>query len=84
MLAPLARNKAENNTPVDEISHLPRITTRNLLCGRPILITTRDVDFLRVSGFGQQESRKRARKEICVTSGASIVIKNVLPFLVLK
>ncbi len=29
-------------------------------------------------------SRKRARKEICVTSGASIVIKNVMPFLVLK
>lgn len=29
-------------------------------------------------------SRKRARKQICVTSGASIVIKNVLPFLVLK
>ena len=29
-------------------------------------------------------SRKRARKEICVTSGASIVIKNVLPFLALK
>ena len=29
-------------------------------------------------------SRKRARKEICVTCGASIVIKNVLPFLVLK
>ncbi len=29
-------------------------------------------------------SRKRARQEICVTSGASIVIKNVLPFLVLK
>ena len=28
--------------------------------------------------------RKRARKEICVTSGASIVIKNVLPFLELK
>ena len=27
--------------------------------------------------------RKRARKEICVTSGASIVIKNVLPFLLL-
>ena len=26
-------------------------------------------------------SRKRARKEICVTSGASIVIKNVLPYL---
>ena len=26
-------------------------------------------------------SRKRARKEICVTSGADIVIKNVLPFL---
>ena len=26
-------------------------------------------------------SKKRARKEICVTSGASIVIKNVLPFL---
>eukprot|EP00986_Skeletonema_menzelii_P017796 scaffold22110_cov46-Skeletonema_menzelii.AAC.1 len=25
--------------------------------------------------------RKRARKEICVTSGANIVIKNVLPFL---
>ena len=29
-------------------------------------------------------SRKRARKEIRVTSGASIVIKNVLPFLALK
>ena len=28
--------------------------------------------------------RKRARKEICVTSGASIVIKNVLPFLQLE
>jgi len=28
--------------------------------------------------------RKRARKEICVTSGACIVIMNVLPFLVLK
>ena len=26
---------------------------------------------------------KRARKEICVTSGASIVIKNALPFLTL-
>ena len=26
---------------------------------------------------------KKARKEICVTSGASIVIKNVLPFLTL-
>ena len=25
--------------------------------------------------------RKRARKERCITSGASIVIKNVLPFL---
>ena len=29
-------------------------------------------------------SRKRARKEICVTSGADIVIKNVLPFLQLS
>ena len=28
--------------------------------------------------------RKRARKEISVTSGADVVIKNVLPFLVLK
>jgi len=27
--------------------------------------------------------RKRARKEICITSGANIVIKNVLPFLTL-
>jgi hypothetical protein len=27
---------------------------------------------------------KRARKEICVTSGASIVLKNVLPFLQLE
>ena len=31
-----------------------------------------------------RESRKRARREICVTSGASIVIKNVLPFLQLS
>jgi hypothetical protein len=30
-----------------------------------------------------RRQRKRARKEICVTSGASIVIKNVLPFLTL-
>ena len=29
-------------------------------------------------------SVKRARREICITSGASIVIKNVLPFLQLK
>ena len=28
--------------------------------------------------------RKRARKEICITSGASIVIKNVLPFLQIR
>ena len=28
--------------------------------------------------------RKRARKEICVTSGSNIVIKNVLPFLELE
>eukprot|EP00984_Skeletonema_dohrnii_P029963 scaffold20981_cov75-Skeletonema_dohrnii-CCMP3373.AAC.1 len=28
--------------------------------------------------------RKRGRKEICVTSGASVVIKNVLPFLQLE
>ncbi len=28
--------------------------------------------------------RKRARKEVCITSGASIVIKNVLPFLQLE
>ena len=28
--------------------------------------------------------RKRARKEICITSGSSIVIKNVLPFLQLE
>ena len=40
------------------------------------------------NGGGEREgvrttrgSRKRARKEISVTSGASIVIKNVLPFL---
>ena len=29
-------------------------------------------------------SVKRARRELCITSGASIVIKNVLPFLELK
>ena len=29
-------------------------------------------------------SVKRARRELCVTSGASIVIKNVLPFLELN
>jgi hypothetical protein len=28
--------------------------------------------------------RKRARKDRCITSGASIVIKNVLPFLKLE
>mmetsp|Transcript_2100 Transcript_2100/g.3224 ORF Transcript_2100/g.3224 Transcript_2100/m.3224 type:complete len:106 (+) Transcript_2100:1-318(+) len=28
--------------------------------------------------------RKRARKESCITSGSSIVIKNVLPFLQLE
>ena len=31
-----------------------------------------------------KESRKRARKEISVTSGADVVIKNVLPFLKLE
>ncbi len=31
-----------------------------------------------------RENQKRARMESCVTSGASIVIKNVLPFLDLK
>ena len=35
-------------------------------------------------GRTTRESRKRARVESCVTSGASIVIKNVLPFLQLK
>ena len=42
----------------------------------------RQVDHERVSTT--RESRKRARKEICVTSGADVVIKNVLPFLKLK
>ena len=32
-------------------------------------------------GHRTRGQRKRAKKEICVTSGASIVIKNVLPFL---
>ena len=32
----------------------------------------------------ETRSRKRARKEISVTSGADVVIKNVLPFLALK
>ena len=38
----------------------------------------------RVGGIRTRGSRKRARKEISVTSGAGIVIKNVLPFLQLE
>ena len=35
-------------------------------------------------GVRTRGNRKRARKEICVTSGADVVIKNVLPFLKLE
>ena len=38
----------------------------------------------REGGRTTRGSRKRARKEISVTSGAGIVIKNVLPFLQLE
>jgi predicted NAD-dependent protein-ADP-ribosyltransferase YbiA (DUF1768 family) len=31
-----------------------------------------------------RRQRKRARKDRCITSGASVVIKNVLPFLKLE
>ena len=31
-----------------------------------------------------REQRKRTRNDRCITSGASIVIKNVLPFLTLE
>lgn len=40
-------------------------------------------EFANCSGL-RPDIRKRARKEICVTSGASIVIKNVFPFMELK
>ena len=36
---------------------------------------------IEIDGVRTTRSRKRARKEICVTSGADVVIKNVLPFL---
>jgi predicted NAD-dependent protein-ADP-ribosyltransferase YbiA (DUF1768 family) len=32
----------------------------------------------------KRRQRKRARKDRCITSGASVVIKNVLPFLKLE
>ena len=46
-----------------------------------------DTDGDRIVREGVRTTRgsvKRARRELCVTSGASIVIKNVLPFLELK
>ena len=46
-----------------------------------------DADGSRIVREGVRTTRgsvKRARREICITSGASIVIKNVLPFLQLK
>ena len=46
-----------------------------------------DTDGSRIVREGVRTTRgsvKRARREVCVTSGASIVIKNVLPFLELK
>ena len=46
-----------------------------------------DTDGYRIVSEGVRTTRgsvKRARRELCVTSGASIVIKNVLPFLQLK
>ena len=46
-----------------------------------------DTDGDRIVSEGVRTTRgsvKRARRELCVTSGASIVIKNVLPFLELK
>eukprot|EP00986_Skeletonema_menzelii_P002459 scaffold660_cov71-Skeletonema_menzelii.AAC.1 len=38
-------------------------------------------NFVREGVRTTRGSKKRARKEICVTSGADVVIKNVLPFL---
>ena len=46
-----------------------------------------DTDESRILREGVRTTRgsvKRARRELCVTSGANIVIKNVLPFLQLK
>mmetsp|Transcript_24619 Transcript_24619/g.39936 ORF Transcript_24619/g.39936 Transcript_24619/m.39936 type:complete len:156 (+) Transcript_24619:187-654(+) len=40
-------------------------------------------NFVREGVRTTRGSKKRARKEICVTSGADVVIKNVLPFLAL-
>ena len=39
---------------------------------------------LEKEGVRTRRQLKRARKEVIITSGASIVIKNVLPFLELK
>jgi hypothetical protein len=47
-------------------------------------IDDNEKEFEREFGPITRRRRKRARKDICVTSGASIVIKCVLPFLELK
>ena len=43
-----------------------------------------EVGVLEKEGVRTRRQIKRARKEISITSGANIVIKNVLPFLELK
>ena len=47
-------------------------------------LENKEGDVLEKEGVRTRRQRKRARKEISVTSGASIVIKNVLPFLETK
>ena len=79
VISRLNRYKAEHHKLLKEATTLLELALwkANLEDNEGGVVETEGVRFTR-------GRRKRARKEICVTSGASIVIKNVLPFLELK
>ena len=71
--------KAEHQCMLDEAT-----TLLELAIWKTNLDDTDESRFVREGVRTTRGSVKRARREICITSGASIVIKNVLPFLQLK
>jgi hypothetical protein len=79
VLGKIDHYKAEHQRMLNEAT-----TLLELAIWKANLDETDESRILREKVRKTRGSVKRARREICITSGASIVIKNVLPFLQLK
>ena len=70
-----------NQYKEEHLELLKEATTLLELALRKANLVDNEGGELEREGHRTRGQRKRARKEICVTSGAHVVIKNVLPFL---